>query len=181
MRLGITSDGTRTTTTALTPQYRICEIPPIAGPNAGLFLSVAILSGLEKVDLCRVLDCCTGILIHYVGGLIVVLGQWRTAGSSQHSCIYKRDKKSDTTNITNIHFRMTRSKRHNIVTDISFSEDRSGVVIPNSKYQVFRAGMVRSSPRLTVCNLLTFLGGGGGSASPGGSQSTTMRSCPGQG
>jgi hypothetical protein len=70
MRLGITSDNTHTTTTALTPQYHICEIPPIAGPNAGLFLSVAILSGFEKVNLCRVLDRCTGILIHYVNGLM---------------------------------------------------------------------------------------------------------------
>jgi len=72
MRLGATGDGTPTTTTPLTPQFRICEIPPIAGPNARLFLLVAILSGLEKVDLCRVSNRCIGILIHYINGLVAV-------------------------------------------------------------------------------------------------------------
>jgi hypothetical protein len=144
MRIGVVGDGTSPTTTPLTPQYSLCPIPPIAGPNAGLFLSVAILSDLEKVDLCRVSNRCIGIMIQYTNGLIIVLGQWQTAGVAQHSSIYKSDNKSDTTSAPNIYFRMTRCERHNIVTDVSFSEDHSGAITLNSSYQVFGAGNVRS-------------------------------------
>ena len=73
MRLGVIGDVTLPTATPLTAQYSLCEIPPIAGPNAGLFLSIAVLSGLKKVDLCRVSNRCIGIMIYYLNGLVVVL------------------------------------------------------------------------------------------------------------
>jgi hypothetical protein len=66
MRLGVISDRTPLTTTSLTPQYCFCEIPPIAGPNARLFLSIAVLSSFKKVDLCRISNRCIGIMIHYL-------------------------------------------------------------------------------------------------------------------
>jgi hypothetical protein len=153
MRLGVIGDGTPPTTTPLTPQYPVCKIPPIAGPDAGLFLSVAILSDLEKVDLCCVSNRCIGMLIQYTNGPIAVLGQWRTVGVSQHSCVYKKDSsKSDT---TSIYFRVTRSGKHNIVTDVSFSGDHGMVVTPDSEYRVFVTGQVRSSSNLDTHNLLT--------------------------
>jgi hypothetical protein len=158
MRLGVIGDGIPLKTTPLTPQYRVCRIPLIGSIGAGLFLSTAVLSGLEKVDLCRVSNRCIGILIHYISGLIVVLGQWRTAGGLQYSCIYKSDNKTNPTSITNIYFRITRSGRHTIVTDVSFSEDHIRAVIPNSEYQVYCEGEVRSL-HLAICNLLTVLWG----------------------
>jgi hypothetical protein len=102
MGLGVIGDGTPTTTIPLTPRYHVSKIPPIAGPDAGLFLSVAVLSGLEKVDLCRVSNRCIGVLIHYVNGLIAVLRQWWTTDVSQHSCIYKSDNESDITSFSNV-------------------------------------------------------------------------------
>jgi hypothetical protein len=141
MRLGVTGDDVPLKTTPLTPQYRVCRIPPIGSIGAGLFLSTAVLSGLDKVDLCHVSNRCIGMLIHYTSGLTVVLGQWRTAGGLQYSCIYKSNGETD---LTNIYFRLTRTERYTIVTDVSFSEDYSGVVIPNSEYQVYCVGEVRS-------------------------------------
>jgi hypothetical protein len=75
MRLGVTSNSFSLKTTPLTPQYRVCGIPLIGSIGAGLFLSTAHLSDLEKVDLCRVSNRCIGIMIHYISGLTVVLGQ----------------------------------------------------------------------------------------------------------
>jgi hypothetical protein len=137
----------------------VCGIPPISSIGAGLFLSTAGLNDLEKVDLYWVSNRCIGIMIHYISGLTVVLGQWQTAGSLQYSCIYKSDNKADPTSITNIYFRITRSGSHTIVTDVNFSEDHSGVVIPNSEYQVYRVGEVMLLSHLTICNLLTALWG----------------------
>jgi hypothetical protein len=71
------------------------------------------------------------MLIHYISGLTVVLRQWRTVGGLQYSCIYKSDGETD---LTNIYFRLTRTEHYTIVTNVSFLEDYSGVVIPNSKY-----------------------------------------------
>ena len=153
MRLGVIGDGTLLTATPLTAQYSLCEIPPIAGLNAGLFLSIAVLSGLKKVDLCRVLNRCIGIMIYYLNGLVVVLGQWRTAGVAQHSYIYNSDDKNNTNSVPNICFRMTRYRSYNIVTDVSFLEDHSKAMELDSSYQVFGVGKVRSLSNLlhTAC------------------------------
>ena len=178
MRIGVVGDGIPPTTTPLTPQYSLCPIPPIAGPNAGLFLSVAILSDLEKVDLCRVSNRCIGIVIQYTNGLITVLGQWQTAGVAQHSCIYKSDDKSDTKSVPDIYFRMTRCRRYDIVTDVSFSKNYNKAITSDSSYQVFGAGKVKSSSNLTTLQLandMSFC-----STLHGGSQSSMTQSCPGQ-
>jgi hypothetical protein len=154
MQLSVTSDSVPQKTAPLTPQYRVCRIPLIGSISAGLFLSTTVLSGLDKVDLCRVSNRCIGMLIYYTSGLTVVLRQWRAAGGLQYSCIYKSDNRTSPTSITNIYFRITRSGRYTIVTNVSFLEDYSRVVIPNSEYQVYREGEVRSL-YLAVCSLLT--------------------------
>jgi hypothetical protein len=141
MRLGITGNSILLKTIPLTPQYCVCRIPPIGSIGTGLFLSTAVLNSLDKVDLYRVSNCCIGMLIYYISSLTVVLGQWRTAGGLQYSCIYKSDGKTD---LTNIYFRLTRTEHYTIVTDVSFSEDYSRVVIPNSEYQVYCVGEVMS-------------------------------------
>jgi hypothetical protein len=74
IRLGVTSDGFPLKTTPLTPQYRVCGIPLIGSIGARLFLSIAHLSDLEKVDLCHVSNRYIGIMIHYISGLTIVLG-----------------------------------------------------------------------------------------------------------
>lgn len=152
MRLGVTSDGISGTATPRAPQYHACDIPlpPIAGPNAGLFLSVAVLHDLEKVDLCRTSTRCTGILIHYVDGRSVALGQWRNLDVSQHSCIYN----NSTTSTLDLYFKMARSGSHKIVTDIRFSEHTSEAV-PDAEYQVFGMGTVKMSANLLAGELLT--------------------------
>ncbi|PVH70804.1 hypothetical protein DL98DRAFT_373904, partial [Cadophora sp. DSE1049] len=90
MRLGVIGDGTALGAAPLQPQYHNCGFPspPIGAPNAGLFLSFAVLHGLERVDICRVKTRCTGLMIHYLGGRISVLGQWHASCASQSSCIY---------------------------------------------------------------------------------------------
>jgi hypothetical protein len=71
------------------------------------------------------------MLIYYISGFTVVLRQWQTVGGLQYSCIYKSDSETD---LTNIYFRLTRTERYTIVTNVSFLEDYSKVVIPNSEY-----------------------------------------------
>jgi hypothetical protein len=76
----------------LKPQHFISLAPssPSSMKFAGLYLSVASLLKLERVDVCRggPRDSrCTGILLHYQSGKSVALGQWYTDDAS-HSCIY---------------------------------------------------------------------------------------------
>jgi hypothetical protein len=76
IRLGITSNSTSLSDIALMPRYAILGFPspPIAGPNAGLFLLVTVLSDLKRVELYRVASRCTGLLIHYINSLSIVFG-----------------------------------------------------------------------------------------------------------
>jgi hypothetical protein len=138
-RLGVIGDSTTVRAAPLPPQYHDCGFPspPIGRPNAGLFLSVAVLSGLERVDVCYIDKRCTGMLIHYLNGHTTVLGQWHASCVSQCSCIYNCSGPS----ITKIYFRMLKSGDHQIVTDISFSPDTSETT-PVHDYRVFDAGEV---------------------------------------
>ena len=79
MRIGVHGDETSSILNPLKPRYLFHggSIPKIGTPKSGLFLSVASLNGLKKVDLCCVGNRCTGLLIHYVKGPTVPLGQWR--------------------------------------------------------------------------------------------------------
>ena len=140
IRLGITSDGTSSPDTALIPQYAACDFPspPIAGPNAGLFLSVAVLSDLKRVELCHVASRCTGLLIHYMNGLSAVLGQWHTSRDSRRSCVYDTSGPS----VDNICFRIAKHQHHQIVIDVSFSDGTKEV--SGSDDQVFSIGEVGS-------------------------------------
>lgn len=170
-KLGIIGDGVSPMTTPLTPHYHVCDFPVIASPNAGLFLSVAVLSGLQKVDLCRIENRCTGILMRYNSGLTLVLGQWHVPSVSQHSCIYD----SPTEYTANICFRLTALKRHKIVTSIMFSEDSGESVVSDPECQVFSPGTVMLSAHNNIhfANILysIFLGG---------SQNSMMKSCLGE-
>ena len=70
------------------PQHYVTSTPspPSRLIFAGLFLSVALLSRHERLEVCRRGYRCTGILIHYVSGKRVALGQWYTKDAS-HSRI----------------------------------------------------------------------------------------------
>lgn len=163
MRLGVADDGAFMTCTPLTPQYPARVLPPIAGPNGGVFLTVAFLGGFEKIDLCRVSGRCTGMLVHYPQGPPSVLGQWHSSCVAEHLCIYSSGTKS----INNIYFRISSSENCKIVTHISFSEDNCEAT-PDSQYHIFNLGMVKLLANSITCNLLRC----SCSISPGGSQSS---------
>ncbi|KUJ07346.1 uncharacterized protein LY89DRAFT_545051, partial [Mollisia scopiformis] len=90
MRLGVTGDDTPSRAARLPPLYHNCGFPspPIGSPNAGLFLSIAVLSGLKRVDMCRINKRCAGMLLQYLDGHTTILGQWHSSPPSQQSCIY---------------------------------------------------------------------------------------------
>ena len=121
MRLGVTRDGNCKSRESPNLQYLVCDAPylPSVGPNAGLFLSVAALLTLRKVELCRLGSRCTGMRIHYLRAPPVVLGQWHTS-PPYHTYIYSKGL-----NACEIYFRMAKSGGHQVVTDISFSADKS--------------------------------------------------------
>ena len=141
MRLGVVGDGNSELETHQIPQFPVCDSPyiPLVGPGAGLFLSVAVLSGLKKVELCRVANRCTGLMIYYLNALPVVLGQWHTSYNSQQACLYDDNGPST---VSKVYFRTSRSRDHNVVTDISFSADKS----KDCDYRDFSTEKVRAAP-----------------------------------
>ena len=140
IRLGVTSDRNLGSKRHLNLIYCACNAPylPLVGPNAGLFLSVAILSDLRKVELCQVGNRCTGVRIHYFYAPPVVLGQWHTSYLSQHTSIYN----GNTDNAYTIYFKTSKSGHHQVVTDVSFSADKSD----DGDYRCFNLAKVRSKP-----------------------------------
>jgi hypothetical protein len=151
MRLGVTGDGTTPRAAPLHPQYHNCGFPspPIGTPNAGLFLSFAVLHGLERVDMCRVEKRCTGLMIHYLGGRTSVLGQWHTSCASQSSCIYDNNGPA----VTHIYFEMSRCRDRQIVTAVSFAPSTAETT-SDSEYRVFSVGEVRQKINFDVQHLL---------------------------
>jgi hypothetical protein len=141
IRLGIISDSTFLSDTTLMPRYAILGFPSplIAGLNAGLFLLVAVLSNLKKIELCRVASRCTGLLIHYINGLSAVFRQWHTSSALQHSCVYDSSRPS----VDTICFKIAKRQRYQIIIDISFSD--SVKIVPGSDDQVFSIGEVGTS------------------------------------
>ncbi len=103
-----------------TPRYVACNIPlnPAAGADAGLYLSFAHLSGLKEVQLCRLGSRCTGIMIHYLHSLPVVLGQRHTSCLSRHSSI-------DVQNVSTMYVERLKSGGYYIVSNITFSADEN--------------------------------------------------------
>jgi hypothetical protein len=136
---GVIGDSTTRIAAPLTPQYHENVSPPFPGPNGGTFLSVASLSGLKRVDVCRVENRCIGILIHYTNGLSEVLGQWRVQGVVHHSCIYN----SDMEDITYVRFTITLFGNHKIVTNVRFLNDTNEEAKEGSEYRIFKLGQVK--------------------------------------
>ena len=134
MQLSVTSNSVLLKTIPLMPQYYVCRIPLISSISIRLFLLTTVLSSLNKVNLCYVLNYYISMLIYYISSLTVVLRQQQIASSLQYSCIYKSNNKTSLTNITDIYFRITRLRRYTIITNVSFLEDYSKVVILNFKY-----------------------------------------------
>jgi len=134
MRIGVYGDETSSISNPLRPRYLFHSgsIPMIGNSDSGMFLSVASLNGLKKVDLCCVGNRCMGLLVHYIKGPTVALGQWHTSYSSKHCCIYKRNEQS----ISRICFRMAKLGRLAFVTDIYFLEDETKIVSDN-EFRVF--------------------------------------------
>lgn len=83
-KLAVTSDAAPQSDLPFVAEYPMVGLPstPISGPSAGLFLSTAILSNLRRVELCRIGNRCTGLLIHYLNGLSTALGQWHPLSTS---------------------------------------------------------------------------------------------------
>jgi hypothetical protein len=139
MRLGVVGGSPTARAAPLLPQYHNCDAPsPIVGPNAGLFLSVAVLSNFQRVDVCRINNRYTGMLLHYFDGHTAVLGQWQISSVSCCSCIYNNSGPS----ISDIYFRLSKSGDHQIVTNISFLLAISEA-ISNCEYRVFNIGEVK--------------------------------------
>lgn len=87
MTLGVVDDGESTSTALESPQYYECPVPnpPIASPNVGLFISVAMLRDLKSAELCYDGNRCTGMVVHDNEGQTTVLGQWRTSSSRRRT------------------------------------------------------------------------------------------------
>jgi hypothetical protein len=139
MRIGVTRDSNLVTIGSPNLKFMACSAPrlPRVGPNAGLFISVAVLSSLRKVEICRVGSRCTGLKLYYHQKPTVVLGQWHTH-FSQHISL----NSCNGTDILGIRFKYSRSGGHQIVTDISFGADTSDD--SNSSY--FGLGDVKLDP-----------------------------------
>ena len=149
-RLAIISDGSSQSSNCLMPHFAACN-PPIAGPNAGLFFSSASFSEIKRVELCRVNIRCTGLLIHYLNETMSVLGQWHTMRSSYISCIYDI---MDRTSPEAIYFKMARSGKHQIVSEIGFSWVDADAAA-DVDYQNFNLEKVGHFASLYVRHLLT--------------------------
>jgi hypothetical protein len=139
MRIGVTRESNSVGTGSPNLKFTACDAPRLArvGPNAGLFMSVADLSNLRKVEICRVGIRCTGLKLYYLQTPTAVLGQWHTTTSdfSQHVSIFN----SNGPNTTGIRFKFSKSADHQVVTDINFGPDTGDDC--NSSY--FRLGEVR--------------------------------------
>jgi len=122
MRIGVTRDSNLVNTGSPNLTFTACSAPylPRVGPNAGLFMSVAVLSNLREVEVCHVGTRCTGLKLYYHQKPTVVLGQWHTH-FSQHISIFD----SNRPNTLGIRFKYLKSGDHQIVTDISFEVDKS--------------------------------------------------------
>jgi hypothetical protein len=77
MRFGVIKDENSELKTHQTLQFPVYNNPYflLVGPDTGLFLSIAVLSDLKKVKLCRVVNCCTRVMISYFKALPIVLKQ----------------------------------------------------------------------------------------------------------
>jgi hypothetical protein len=136
--LGIVSDGLHLKVPPLTPQYYDSPDWPLIATPTHLYVSIANFVGLKTVHLCRVGNRCTGMLIHYVVGPTVVLGQWHSLYIAEHSCIYSGDGLA----ITNVCFRTSKSRQYQVVTNIEFSKE-SDEAVQDPNLQVFKVQMVR--------------------------------------
>ena len=144
MRLGIIGDNVSPRDAPLQPQYHNCVFPsPIGGPNTGFFISSAVLYGLERVDICRVKNRCTGLMVYYLDGSTSILGQWHASSASQSSCIY--DSKESAA--TDIYFEMSRYGSREIVTAVSFTPFTTEMHL-DAGYRVFSIGEVRQNNAL---------------------------------
>ena len=137
-RLGITSDACEDRLGPQLPLYHDSDYPLIAGPDAGLFVSVACLVEIKRIEICQTADRCIGMLLHYFDKPPGVLGQWNTSYSCR--CIHDSNRAS----ITGIGFTTKVFGDHNILTEIHILRDETSVS-SGSNFQVFRTGEVRLS------------------------------------
>ena len=125
---GISGEVSPSRPDALKPKQYVTSTPspPSTMIFSGLFLSVASLSKIQRVDLCRCGSRCTGILITYTSGKSVALGQYTHDAS--HSRILLDGGPHG---FSKICFTMSKSGRGNhrsYVKNVRFlEEDPSGV------------------------------------------------------
>ncbi|RFU30579.1 hypothetical protein B7463_g5803, partial [Scytalidium lignicola] len=120
VRLGVVRGQSFSDDTILMPRYHNVSFPKFAGPDAGLFLSVAHLGGLERAEICQMAGRCTGLLLHFSGRPSAVLGQWYSNSVAKRSCIYNGQ-----TDVTDIYFYTKKFKNYSIVVNIGFLRDSS--------------------------------------------------------
>ena len=129
-RLGIVFDGTPLSERLMPQSPRIA--PP---PNRHHFFSVAELKDVERVDVCRLRDRCTGLLIHYMNDHSTVIGQWHTSYSVEHLRIYDSD--SSGSGHYTVRFRIETREDYQFVADVSFSKRVEDATVDDI---VFRGG-----------------------------------------
>ena len=122
-RFGVAGDGLVLSEMppSVAPLYLECIAPELSTerPGTRLFLSVANFSDMKRVEVCRVGNHCSGLLIHYYTALPVVLGQWHTH-HSKHDCIFQSSGPGIDSPST-FYFKTSWSGDHDIITDVSFS------------------------------------------------------------
>lgn len=171
-KIGAVGDGNTIIEEPLLPQYIECEIPEptTAGRRPRLTHSVATLTDLKKVDVCRVGNRCTGLLINYYEAPPVVLGQWHTSQPSQHGCIFESSGRGLNTPthvyFQTLHIEGTRKPKKGwqiedypgtaVVTDIRFSqlESNDGLYQSLSVHEVRSLLTTKRTYLLTVNSLL---------------------------
>jgi hypothetical protein len=115
--LGVTGDQSIVRAAPLIPKYlNYPDSNPIGCPSDGVFLSSAVLHDVRKIDVCRINARCTGMLLRYLNGVCVFLGQWAISLASKRFCIYKIE---DEASISSLYFKMSRCGSQKIVTGIS--------------------------------------------------------------
>ncbi|CZT42360.1 uncharacterized protein RSE6_02229 [Rhynchosporium secalis] len=121
MRIGVTRESNSAVTGNPNLEFTACNAPylPRVGPNAGLFMSVASVSNLRKVEFCRVGTRCTGLKLHYLQAPTAVLGQWQTTAFSQHVSM----SHTNGLDTMGIRFKFSKSGDHQVATAISFGAD----------------------------------------------------------
>ena len=157
-RLRVVGDELSVSPLPRVPQYMACKAPMLAKSTnpwpSKLYLSVADLRDLRRVDICKVADRLSGMLIHYNKNPPVALGQWRTNKPTRHECIF--DSNGPQLIVPSyIYFKTSKLREdQEFVTDVSFSP----LIAEDGSYQAFSLQQVSSHANAKYCHLTEPIG-----------------------